>query len=266
MITIYATLKGMDTEQKTVMQRNAVQSWLKLDPKPQIIILGDELGVKELCQEFGLQQVIHLPCAPSGAPYFDHFTRLAREAALYDTMLLVSADIILGQDTIEATKAVKKQLPNGFCVCARKQNIAMKLLDFSKENWMDDIEKQDWNLWAAGDYFLHHKDFLTTMPRFIAGRSSVDNWMFKLACHHNYLVDATGSITVLHHNHGERLWDMQGIPHEEHPEVQHNRKMYQDHDIKTLPKWGYVHYIGINYANWLMEKDFSLTENLSPNR
>ena len=255
MISIFATFKGMDTEQKTIIQHNAIQSWLKLNPKPQVIVLGDELGVRELCQKYAVEQVPELKVASSGAPYLDDMIRKAEAVATNDIMLLVSGDIMILQDTIEIAKSLKDN-PR-FCVCARKRNVGVKAIDFSNENWMNELEYQDWNLWAAGDYFLYRKGFFAKMPPFIAGRSSVDNWMFKLACHHECLINATEVASVLHPNHGERVWDMMGIGHEEHPEVQHNRRLYQENDIKDLP-WGYIHYIGINHANWIMNKDYTL--------
>ena len=41
-----------------IIQRNAIKSWTLLKPKPEIILIGDEEGILEVCKELDL---IHIP-------------------------------------------------------------------------------------------------------------------------------------------------------------------------------------------------------------
>ncbi len=57
MLTLFAIPKAFRGHINTI-QRNAIKSWTLLNPKPEIILLGDDEGTAEVAQEFGL---IHIP-------------------------------------------------------------------------------------------------------------------------------------------------------------------------------------------------------------
>ena len=57
MLTIYSTLRSFDDARANVMQQNAIKSWLCLDPKPEIIIMGGGKGVSRFCNQYKLKNI-----------------------------------------------------------------------------------------------------------------------------------------------------------------------------------------------------------------
>ena len=57
MVTMFAVPKVF-SGRFNVIQRNAIQSWTKVCDDAEIILLGNEPGTAEACEEYGLK---HLP-------------------------------------------------------------------------------------------------------------------------------------------------------------------------------------------------------------
>ena len=57
MLTIFTIPKSFQ-DNINVIQRNAIKSWLKLYPKCEVILFGDDEGVAEVAREFN---VLHIP-------------------------------------------------------------------------------------------------------------------------------------------------------------------------------------------------------------
>jgi len=55
-VSVPFPFKGADG----VRQRSAIQSWLHLEPTPEIILMGDDEGVPEYAQEHGSVSYTHL--------------------------------------------------------------------------------------------------------------------------------------------------------------------------------------------------------------
>jgi len=55
-ITIFAMPKPFHGHIE-IIQRNAIQSWMRLDPGVELILFGDEHGTAGVCKEFGLRHV-----------------------------------------------------------------------------------------------------------------------------------------------------------------------------------------------------------------
>ena len=56
MLTIFGIPKSFEGHNK-IIQRNAIQSWLKLCPKCEIILFGDDEGVLETSNELGVKHI-----------------------------------------------------------------------------------------------------------------------------------------------------------------------------------------------------------------
>ena len=53
MLTLFAIPKPFLGHSETI-QRNAIRSWTLLQPRPEIIVFGDDDGTKETAKEFGV--------------------------------------------------------------------------------------------------------------------------------------------------------------------------------------------------------------------
>ncbi|MFZ0637415.1 MAG: hypothetical protein WAM08_17985, partial [Candidatus Acidiferrales bacterium] len=59
MLTLFAMPKPFEGH-IGIIQRNAITSWTRLTPQPEIILFGDEAGVAEIAGELGLRHVAHV--------------------------------------------------------------------------------------------------------------------------------------------------------------------------------------------------------------
>ena len=67
MLTILSTPKAF-TGLFAVIQRNAIESWTKLEPRPEIILFGRDPGTAEICDELGLRHVPDVAENAHGTP------------------------------------------------------------------------------------------------------------------------------------------------------------------------------------------------------
>lgn len=240
------------------IQRRALESWLALEPQPQVIVIGNDPGTKEVCREFDLTHVRKVRKSRTSAPYIDDFIKKAEIVANHDIMLLVSGDIILKQDTISTAEAVSSNFTK-YCLCARKMNV---------KHGGGIIKESHWAHWRAGDYFMHSKGMFETIPQFLMGRCALDNWMFRHAIREDAMIDASGSVTVYHQEHEHKRHDGGRAK-----EVKANRTLYKN-NFFDVPKWqseswyqeDRLYRADIRHANYVMKDDFSFVDNVSPDR
>jgi len=266
MITLYSTFKRFTHPRFAKVQTDALLSWQKLDPKPEIIIIGNDPGTAQACRQNGFIHIPEVECSETGTPVCIDFIRQAEKRASNDIMLLCSGDIFITQDTIEAAKAISKQMDE-FCVVPRK-----KFVDIENGVPVRDVicgTGTPWATWQGGDYYLHSKGIFEGMPNFLVGRHYVERWMYRWLCNKNALIDGTLAITCLHQKH----------PHEmrtRNNEVQYNYDLYQenmfdvekwkDHEFYKRSPDGKLINIGINHANYVMQPDFTLIDNDDPHK
>ena len=87
MFTILSTPKAF-TGLFAIIQRNALESWTRLEPRPEFFLFGRDAGTAEVCAEFGLR---HVPDVATNVQQVaerghlalpdDDVTRVARAAA-----------------------------------------------------------------------------------------------------------------------------------------------------------------------------------------
>src|SRR5690606_5406703 len=58
-----------------VIQRNALESWCRLDAQVEVILCGDDPGVAEAAQDLGMKHLGVLPCTDYGTPLLDEAFR-----------------------------------------------------------------------------------------------------------------------------------------------------------------------------------------------
>ena len=77
-----------------VIQRNAIMSWLALIPACEIILFGDEPGIQEIAQEFGIVHVPEIRKTQYGTPFLDDVFNQAQQIAHHNVVCYCNADII----------------------------------------------------------------------------------------------------------------------------------------------------------------------------
>jgi hypothetical protein len=82
LITIFAMPKAFDGH-IGIIQRNAITSWTRLSPRPEIILFGDEIGTADFARELGLRHIAGIKRNAQGTPFLDDLFAQAQGAASF---------------------------------------------------------------------------------------------------------------------------------------------------------------------------------------
>lgn len=210
MLTIFSCPKPFTDPHISVIQRNAIKSWTLLEPRPEIILIGDEKGVAEVCKEFGLRHIPEVERNKYGTPLLNSIFQKAEHVATNEIMCYVNADIILMQDFMDAIIRVYKHYLNSNFLCiGRRFDVDIKEeINFNDKNWRNkliNLVKLKGKLHPATglDYFVFFKGlYKNNIPPFAIGRGAWDNWLIYYACKSNAVViDVSDCVLVIHQNH-----------------------------------------------------------------
>ncbi|MBE0577390.1 MAG: glycosyltransferase family 2 protein [Desulfuromonadales bacterium] len=260
MITLFTSCKpfiGADN----VAQRNAIKSWRLLRPKPEVIIVGDDSGAKEVAEEFGLIYISEVRRYRNRNPYVDDVFKRASQAASNDLLCYLNSDIILMSDYMSAVNEVRV-LNKQFLIIGKRYDLNVENeLDFGSQ-WEEQLTarvKSEGCLYplAGIDYFVFRKGTYDDIPPYILGNVRWDNWMvYSARCKRMMVVDATDHVRVVHQNH--ELNHAQGADEEEistDEAAVYNFNLYG----KDLPPFYHVdatHKITLNGLKRSMDRSF----------
>lgn len=190
-----------------IIQRNAIRSWTLLQPKPEIILIGDDEGTAEIANEFGLRHIQEVERNEYGTPLISSLFAEAEKAATCPIMCYVNADIIFANDLMKAINLASTKMNSSFLLVGRRWDIGIReYLSFGPE-WdeeLKDIVKKNKALCSpsAIDYFVFPKGLFKNIPRFAVGRPRWDNWIIWNALSKKIpVIDSTPQNVVVHQKH-----------------------------------------------------------------
>lgn len=194
MLTICSTPKKWEGEQQ-IIQTNALRSWLALGVD--VLLLGDEAGTGEACDEYNCMWASQIDSTACGTPLVSSIFSTIRTRIHTPYAVYVNADIILSGKVIDAVDACK-HLDNFLIVGERRNAEIKELIDFSK--WS--VSHTTGAGRRARDYFIFNKEMFSNMPPFAVGRGKWDAWIVG-DCLLNSIpvIDATKIISCVHQNH-----------------------------------------------------------------
>src|SRR5438105_13578768 len=97
MLTIFAIPKDFKGQFEAI-QLNAIQSWTLLEPRPEIILFGDDEGTAEVAARFGLRHVSSVERNEYGTPRVDRLFLAAQKVAANDLRSYIKPHIILAKE------------------------------------------------------------------------------------------------------------------------------------------------------------------------
>jgi hypothetical protein len=228
-LTIFACPKSFNDQHTIISQNNAIKSWRQLGENIEIILMGDDDGIKEKAEENDCLHIGNIKNNSYGTPLLNDIFEKAEKAASSSFMCYINADIILMPSFFPSIESAIKQLEsNPFLLVGRRftQNIA-EMIDFSDSSWYLTIIKEtdDLDPYTATDYFIFPKGSIK-MPPFAIGRPAWDNWTLWDARQRGaMLIDATHDIKVIHQKH-DYQHVKKGINNTwEGPEAMENRRI-----------------------------------------
>jgi hypothetical protein len=205
MLTIFSCPKPFTNSHINIIQRNAIKSWTLLKPKPEIILLGNDEGVSEICREFNLIHIPEIERNEYGTPLLNSIFSEAEKAASHQVMCYINADIILMSDFMKAIEAVINQMKPPFLLIGRRYDLEInELLSFESEDYLYSLLRKRRKLHPPTglDYFVFTKGLFGEIPPFAIGRLVFDNWLIWRAKSKGVpVVDLTPQNTVIHQAH-----------------------------------------------------------------
>lgn len=244
MLTIFTIPKAFHGH-FNIIQRNAIQSWLTLRPRCEIILFGNEKGVVETAAEFKIKHIPEINCSRFGTPLISNAFYKVKREAYYHKLAYLNADIILLDDFIKAVQNIQKSL---FLMIGQRRDVDIKeSLQFNDSDWEQKLKyfvARYGKLHGPSgmDYFVFPRKFQFNLPSFAVGRPGWDNWLiYKFRFLKIPVIDASQTVTAIHQNHSHSY--LQGVKDFwEGPESKENLKLVG----------GYSRIFTIQDANWVL--------------
>ena len=205
MLTLFSIPKAFHGHTR-IIQRNAINSWTLMRPRPEIILFGNDEGTAEAAKSFAVRHVPQVARNEYGTPLLNDLFEQAQHAAAYNILCYVNADVILTSDFFQAVDEVVRW-KTCFLLVGQRWDVDIKeSLDFG-DGWENELLAR---LGSQGvlhpstgmDYFVFPRGMWRDIPPFAIGRTAWDNWLvYRARAMRVPVVDATDATTVVHQSH-----------------------------------------------------------------
>ncbi|MGB7283447.1 MAG: hypothetical protein WBE13_14375 [Candidatus Acidiferrum sp.] len=189
-----------------VIQRNAITSWTKLEPRPEIILFGTETGTEETARDLGLVHVPEVARNRHGTPLLADIVAGAEKRGSGELFAYVNADIILPPEFTAAVAKVRQRFEK-FLAVGRRTNLEVNgAMDF-QEGWQERLGermKREGKLESHTgiDFFVFPRGTYVDVPPLAIGRVWFDQWCIKYARGKGLpVVDLTRFAPIAHQLH-----------------------------------------------------------------
>jgi hypothetical protein len=235
-LSLFTTLKSP----VKVRNLNAIRSWTKIKPKPEIVIFMDEDDdeIRTLSKRLGVE-VANITYKQYGRPLMNGLFKEAQRLASNALICYANADILFFNDIMRLVDFLyfAKVSDSPFLVTGRRWDYMFdEHLDFSDPFWAEKLKKKvlvegtlDSTGWAM-DYFILPKHWELQMPPFLVGQPRWDSWLFdKTRSSNTPVFDATQVTTVVHFGHSS-TWSLNTNLGAEMVKLSGRMRYYSVHD------------------------------------
>ena len=187
-----------------IIQRNAIKSWTKLRPKPEIFLFGEEAGTAEIAAELQIGHLRDIQRSGLGTPLLNDLIKRARSVTKTPLLAYVNCDIILLQEFQDAVLAAHRQFSQFLAVAYRWEIDLRRELDFAGDVPLrvDQLPPGRPGHHTAIDVFAFARDMYVDVPPLALGRAWFDQWLIKDALLHDVpVVDVTKVARAIHQQH-----------------------------------------------------------------
>ena len=226
LVTILTAPKPFDDPHIKVIQKNALRSWKALGSKVDIIVLGNDEGIKETTRTLGISHHPDVVCNERGTPLISSMLDIGRGISQSPFLAIVNADIILFPDFTQAIIDVSI-LRKEFLIIGQRWDMDVHEKVGDKKSDFEQFKKRiptqaKLHPPTGSDYFIFPRTCYQTIPDFTIGRAGWDNWfIYKSRWEGWTVVDGTKDVMVVHQSHDyAHLPD--GKPHYRLPETRKN--------------------------------------------
>jgi hypothetical protein len=205
--TIFAIPKPFVGEARQI-QLNAIGSWRQLAPNAEILLLGDEEGIAEVANNWGLKHVGGLRRNAQGTPLLDSAFEIASKAATTPYLMYCNCDVIFLKDLPPAIDWLAQLAPPEFLGFGRRTDLKVeRLLNFENPNEVESIRSAisqhgRKESIVCKEYFIFRKGTFGRIPAFAVGRGNWDNWMVRSSKDRSIpVIDLSKWVTAVHQSH-----------------------------------------------------------------
>lgn len=229
MITIFTIPKPFDTE-NTDRQINAIQSWLRLSPRCEVLVLIEDDSMMDDLASIEVRVLSGIDRNEFGTPFIGHAFDRAKREATNDLLCYINSDMILTDDFTH-TVALAKRRFGAFLIVGQRTDLDLPGRLTFEINWDEELRteasvKGTLHPPQGIDYFVFPSTIWKGSPDFVVGRPGWDNWfVYDTHRHKIPVIDATASVLAIHQNHDYRHVPSRHGAAYEGPEAVVNRQL-----------------------------------------
>ncbi|MEM9940232.1 MAG: glycosyltransferase family A protein [Planctomycetota bacterium] len=207
-VTLFAVPKPFGSDNDHI-QLNAIRSWKQLEPAVEILLIGNEKGIREVARDLGVRYSSDIRYNDHGTPLVNSAFDIARRDTNTPYLAYINSDIILTPDFVTAMhRLIDDQRFAQFVAIGKRIDLDVQQeIDFAHPKSLrrlirDAKSKGRVATQACKEYFIFNRDLYQNLPEFAIGRGNWDNWMVYTAKKNRVPVIETSSlITAVHQNH-----------------------------------------------------------------
>jgi hypothetical protein len=95
------------------IQNNAVKSWTLLDPRPDIILFGDDKGTAEIAQELGVRHVTEMDRNEHRLPFVNKLFHHAQMISCAELFMYTNADVMFTNELSNVVSMLLEKRQHG---------------------------------------------------------------------------------------------------------------------------------------------------------
>lgn len=203
MITIFSSPRGMNGLFR-IIQLNAFNNWKSLDSGVEIMIFGNEEGVKEICEEYGFVHIPAVPLNKEGLPFVKDLFKIANKLARNNILMYSNADILFEKNFLNVVEFLRKE-KTSFLAVGQRYDVNIDSSVLFNNDWERDLKiKAILHPPTAKDYFIFTKDYFTKsfFRDFVIARPGWDDFFVHNSIMENKtIIDLSRVVDVFHQNH-----------------------------------------------------------------
>lgn len=191
-----------------VIQSNAIKSWQQLSDDIEVLLIGDDPGVKDFARQNDVPHVGHVERNEFGTPLLSHVFEIAHAKSCTDYLMFVNCDIILTSDLLVFVNLLSEIEVQEFLAIGMRMDFDQHDEIEFHSDWERDLAEKarregEYASILCKDYFIFSKHQFRTIPPFSIGRGNWDSWMVSTAARQKLpIIDATHHVFAGHQNHG----------------------------------------------------------------
>jgi len=226
MLTLITTPKPLGVPANRVAFLNAIRSWVRIKPRPEILVFG---GNRALIEAEGGRWVGKFKATPHGNPYFDDFIRRAERLASNDILMYITDHLILTYDVPAVVELTSVRFPGPFVAVGRRWDLNLNAALQFNTGWEGVLRQRTlsegkYQSVGAKDYIMFRRPFPLEIPPFIMGYPWYDTWMVVAAMRANIpVIDLSRAVFPIHQSHGFPQGDISR--REATPQTQRNAQL-----------------------------------------